>query len=105
MFWGLSSNYYISVSKLAFSLDLNYNQVLLKLPTDSCKSENNCEETSKKTKTDKYKGATYDYKPIKTFLSWQKISPAEITSIEQFDYLKLFRLRSLTTDSLSKFMN
>ena len=101
LFFGLNHYFFVSTGSKKFSVDLTYNKILLNIYPFDCLSNIDCEISSKEILTNKYKKQTYIYQNAKTFLSWDKISPAVIENIDQYNYLRVFDVQNIITKPLN----
>lgn len=80
-------------------MDLSFDQVLLDLRPFKCGLNIDCEIVSQEISTDAYKEKSYDFQNVKTFLGFSKISPAIISDIDQFNYLRVFNIRNTNLEN------
>lgn len=77
MYIGLTKNHQISAKKLLFTLDLNFDHILLG-DKITCADLGYCDEIDNETHNDTYNGNKYTYKNIKALAAPQIVSPVEI---------------------------
>ena len=52
-----------------------------------------------------YKNESYSFYPVKTFLFWEEIDSGMIHSKEQYDYLRLYDIEEVVSNSSAKGIN
>lgn len=102
LFVGLSKDFYISSSRGQFLIDLKYDQVLMDITPFTCNLNINCQNYSENIDQDSYNQKQYSYKKSKIFYSWERISPAEINDLDQFNFLRSFDFRNVIMDAKNK---
>jgi hypothetical protein len=83
-------------------VDLGFNKIILNLNKTPCDLNIDCVPDSSTVKNDQYKGIPYEYQDVKTFVGWNKISPAVVENMEQFDYLRVFQIRTIGMTTKNK---